>query len=289
MFKILKKKEIAPKTFYYDVEAPLIAKKIQAGQFIVLRIDEKGERIPLSYCGADAERGVINLIIQAVGKTSEKLNDMKEGEAILDMVGPLGKPTEIEKYGTCVLMGGGFGAGAIIPIAIALKDAGNHIISIVGAREKKLLMMEKELREVSDEVMVTTDDGSYGMKGMVTDALSEILADRKVHFIIGIGPVPMMKAISNMTKPHGIKTMVSLNSVMVDGTGMCGSCRVTVGGVTKFACVDGPDFDGHQVDYEELSKRIKMFEKFEKMAYDRYLNQKHNCHIDKQVNQLKKQ
>ena len=281
MFKILKKKEIAAKTFYYEMEAPLIAKKIKAGQFIVLRIDEKGERIPLSYCGADPEREVISLIIQSVGKTSEKLNDMKEGDAILDMVGPLGTPTEIEKYGTCILLGGGFGAGAIIPIAIALKKSGNHVISIVGAREKKLILMEKELREVSDDVKVTTDDGSYGMKGMVTDALSEILADREAHFVLGIGPIPMMKAISNMTKPYGIKTMVSLNSVMVDGTGMCGSCRVTVGGVTKFACVDGPDFDGHQVDYEELSSRIKMFEKFEKIAYDQYLNHKHSCHIDK--------
>ncbi len=287
MFKILKKKEIAPQTFYYDMEAPLIAKKIQAGQFIVLRIDEQGERIPLSYCGADPEKGVINLIIQSVGKTSEKLNDMKEGDIVQDMVGPLGKATEIENYGTCVLLGGGFGAGAIIPIAIALRKAGNHVISIVGAREKKLLLMEKELREVSDDVKVTTNDGSYGMKGMVTDALREILAERDVHFIIGIGPVPMMKAISEMTKPKGIKTMVSLNSVMVDGTGMCGSCRVTVGGETKFACVDGPDFDGHEVDYEELSSRIKMFEKFEKLAYDQYLSQKHNCHIDKQVERLK--
>lgn len=289
MFKILKKREIAPQTFYYNMEAPLIAKKIQAGQFVVLRLDEPGERIPLSYCGADPDKGIINLIIQSVGKTSEKLNDMKEGDSILDMVGPLGKPTEIEKYGTCVLLGGGFGAGAIIPIAIALRKAGNHVISIVGAREQKLLLMEEELRKVSDDVKVTTNDGSYGMKGMVTDALKKILEEHDVHFIIGIGPVPMMKAISAMTKPKDIKTMVSLNSVMVDGTGMCGSCRVTVGGETKFACVDGPDFDGHEVDYEELSSRIKMFEKFEKIAYDQYLGKKHNCYIDKQAEQLKKQ
>ncbi|MEW5807745.1 MAG: sulfide/dihydroorotate dehydrogenase-like FAD/NAD-binding protein [Acidobacteriota bacterium] len=281
MFKILKKEEIAPSTFFFEVEAPFVARRIKAGQFIVLRIDEKGERIPLSYCGADPERGVINLIVQSVGKTSQKLNDMKEGDAILDLVGPLGKETEIEKYGTCVLLGGGFGAGAIIPIAKALRAAGNHVVSIVGAREKSLLVMEKDVEAASDEIKVTTNDGSYGMKGMVTDALSQILADRKVDFILGIGPVPMMKAISDMTKPYGIKTMVSLNSVMVDGTGMCGSCRVTVGGETKFACVDGPDFDGHQVDYDELSKRLKMFEAYEKLAYEAYLEHRGRCASEK--------
>ena len=277
MHKILKKKEIAPNTFYYDIEAPFIAKKIKAGQFVVLRIDEKGERIPLSYCGADPEKGIINLIIQSVGKTSQRLNDMREGNTILDMVGPLGKETEIEQYGTCVLLGGGFGAGAIIPIAIALRKVGNRVISIVGAREKSLLIMEKEVKAASDEIRVTTNDGSHGMKGMVTDALAEILSGTKVGFVLGIGPVPMMKAISDMTRPHGIKTMVSLNSVMVDGTGMCGSCRVTVGGETKFACVDGPDFDGHQVDYDELSKRLKMFETYEKRAYEAYLEHRGKC------------
>ncbi len=277
MHTIITKKEIAPNTFYYDIEAPLVAKKIKAGQFVVLRIDERGERIPLSYCGADPEKGIINLIVQSVGKTSRQMNDMKKGDSILDIVGPLGKATEIEKYGTCVLLGGGFGAGAIIPIAKALRSASNRIISIIGAREQNLLIMEKEVTAASDEIRVTTNDGSYGMKGMVTDALAEILAKEKVGFVLGIGPVPMMKAISEMTKPHGIKTMVSLNSVMVDGTGMCGSCRVTVGGETKFACVDGPDFDGHLVDYEELSKRIKMFETYEKLAYDAYLKHQGQC------------
>ncbi|RLD25134.1 MAG: sulfide/dihydroorotate dehydrogenase-like FAD/NAD-binding protein, partial [Bacteroidetes bacterium] len=253
--------------FHYEIEAPLIANKMKAGQFVIVRHNENSERIPLSVCGWDRERGTIQLIINSVGKTSTEINSLKPGNSFADVVGPLGERSRVTKYnGTCVVIGGGYGAGAIIPTARDLREIGNRVIGVIGARNKNLLLMVDELKEVCDKVIVTTNDGSEGMTGFVTAALEEIMRREKVAHVLAIGPVPMMEAISNMTKPKGIETYVSLNAIMVDGTGMCGACRVTVGGKVKFACIDGPDFNGHNVDFHELIQRQKMFRKQEQEA-----------------------
>lgn len=268
-FRIVSKQELSDKTFHIEIEAPLIARKLKAGQFIIVRPSVTSERIPLSVCGWDSEKGTIQIIVMAVGKTSTQINNMNVGDTFVDIVGPLGERSRVKKHeGTCIVIGGGYGTGAIIPTAKDLKALGNKVIGIVGARTSKLLLMMDEMREVCDEVIATTNDGSEGKKGFVTNALGDIMKWEKVSHVLAVGPVPMMKAVSDMTRPAGIETYVSLNAIMVDGTGMCGACRVSVGGKTKFACFHGPDFDGHLVDFQQLMKRQKMFEKEERSAFE---------------------
>lgn len=275
MYLIRSKKKLATNTYHFEVEAPVVAKARKPGQFLVLRIREGGERIPLTIAGGDAKTGIVRFVVQAVGKTTHDLCGLEPGDHIADVVGPLGLPTHLDKYGTAVLLGGGYGTAAIIPVAQGLRDLDNRVVSVIGARSKDLIILEDELGAVSDRLEITTDDGSYGTKGFVTDALKKIIEEEKdIGFCMAVGPIPMMKAVSEMTKPHGIKTYVSLNTIMVDGTGMCGSCRCTVGGQTKFACVDGPDFDGHQVDFDEVAKRNQMYRELEKRAFERYLQAK---------------
>lgn len=266
-FTILKKEELCDKTFHFLIEAPLVARKLRPGQFVIVRPHAFSERIPLSICGRDAAKGTIEIIVNTVGKTSAEINKLKEGDRFVDIVGPLGKPSHIDSYSnTCVVIGGGYGTGAIIPTARDLKKLGNKVVGIVGARNKDLLLMVDQLNEVCDEVLLTTNDGSRGIAGFVTDALQQLMDKEPVSYVLAIGPVPMMKAVSDMTRPHKIDTFVSLNATMVDGTGMCGACRVSVGGKTKFACFHGPDFNGHEVDFDQLMQRQKMFVKEEKEA-----------------------
>ena len=259
--KVLKKELLSPKLYRFDVEASRIAKKTQPGQFVILRVNEEGERIPLTVADFDREKGTITLIFQEVGASTELLAQLEPGEEILDFVGPLGQKSEIEPgIGTVVCIGGGVGIAPVYPIARGMKQAGNKVISILGARNKDILIMEEEMRAISDEIFITTDDGSYGVKGLI---------DR----IYAIGPVVMMKSVVEATRPLGVKTIVSLNPVMVDGTGMCGCCRVEVGGETKFACVDGPEFDGHLVDFDGLRARQAMYREMEAREKD------HVCRI----------
>lgn len=264
MFKILRKEELSPGVYAMDIEAPRVAKKAQAGQFIVLRVDEKGERIPLTIADFDREAGKILIVFQVIGASTMQLAAMEAGESLLDFVGPLGQPSEIEKMGTVVVVGGGIGVAPTYPIARAMKEAGNKVIAIMGAKTKDILIMEEEMKAVTDEVVVTTDDGSYGIKGFVTNAV-QMLVDRgeKIDQITAIGPVIMMKSVADATRELGIRTIVSLNPIMVDGTGMCGGCRVQVGDETKFACVDGPEFDGHLVDFKGLMSRQRMYRDME--------------------------
>ena len=278
MFPILETKEIAKNVFLQKIQVPRVAKKRKAGQFLVLRRTEVGERIPLTIVSSDAGEGSVTIIFQAVGKSTTDFARMKPGDAYLDVVGPLGLATHIEKFGTVVGIGGGIGAAPLLPIATAIKEAGNRLLSIVGARTKDLLILEDEMRAISDEIVITTDDGSYAKKGFVTTALQEFI-DRgeKIDLCIAIGPVPMMRAVAEVTRPHGIKTMVSLNPIMVDATGMCGACRVTVGGTTKFVCVDGPEFDGHQVDFKELVMRNRAYLREEKVAMERIEHEDGKC------------
>ena len=275
MFKILKKKILSPGVFQFVIAAPRIAKKAEPGQFIVLRVNEEGERIPLTIADFDRSQGTITIIFQVVGATTELLGSLSAGDAILDFVGPLGKQSYIERgMGTIVCIGGGIGVAPVYPIARGMKQAGNKVISIMGAKNKDILIMEAEMKSVSDEVLVTTDDGSYGIKGFVTTALQQ-LVDRgeKIDEVVAIGPVVMMRSVVEATRPLHIKTVVSLNPIMVDGTGMCGGCRVHVGDETKFACVDGPEFDGHEVDFKGLMSRQRMFRDLEAKGKD------HVCHI----------
>jgi ferredoxin--NADP+ reductase len=267
-YRILSKELLAPHTYHFTIEAPMIARKIEAGQFIIVRPHILSERIPLSICGWDREKGTIDIVVFAVGKTTTQINLMQAGKSFQDVVGPLGNRSNLPSTkATCVVIGGGYGTGAIIPTAREMKQMDNRVIGIVGARNKENLIMVKELRTVCDEVIVTTNDGSEGMQGFVTNALQVVIDREPVHHVLAIGPVPMMKAVSDITKRINIETFVSLNAIMVDGTGMCGACRVTVGNETKFACFHGPDFDGHQVDFENLMKRQKMFAKEEKTAF----------------------
>ena len=268
MHKITFKREMAEKTVcHFKVEAARIARKAKPGQFVVLRVNETGERIPLTMGGTDPSAGTIDLIFQVVGKSTALLRTLNVGDTITDIIGPLGQPTHIEVLGTVICVGGGTGVAVMYPITKAYKEAGNHVIAIIGSRTKDLLILEEEMKAASHDLRVTTDDGSYGHHGFVTDVLRKILDERKdVKLICGIGPVPMMKAVSEMTRPFGIHTIVSLNPIMIDGTGMCGGCRVTVGGEIKFACVDGPEFDGHKVDFEELRDRLGTYRIFEQEA-----------------------
>lgn len=267
-FRIVSKRELCKDTYHFEIEAPFLARKIKAGQFVIVRPHAHSERIPLSVCGWDEEKGVIKVIVMAAGRTSGEFTRLKAGDCLQDLVGPLGQRSHVAKYdGTCVVIGGGYGTGAIIPTAADLKKLGNRVVGIVGARQEDLLIMVDELKEACDEVFVTTNDGSVGIKGFVTHALEEMInKGEKVSSVLAVGPVPMMIAVSNMTKPLKIETWVSLNAIMVDGTGMCGACRVSVGGETKFACFHGPDFDGHKVDFNELMKRQKMFVSKEREA-----------------------
>ena len=272
MNQIINKKTLAPGVNLFEIEAPHIAQKRKPGQFVIIRINERGERIPLTIADTNKEKGTITIVAQVVGKTTEHLGTLKPGDALLDVVGPLGQPTHIDKFGTVVAIGGGVGHAVCYPIARAMKQAGNYLITIIGARTKDLIILEEETKTFTDELYITTDDGSYGKKGLVTDQLKELLnAGKKIDFVLAAGPAIMMKFVSLTTKEYGIKTIVSLNSIMVDGTGMCGVCRVEVGGKTMFACVDGPEFDGHEVNFDLLMKRLTMYKKEEKLAYDRYL------------------
>ena len=272
-FTLVDKRELAPKVTRYVVRAPDIAKSRKAGQFIMLRVDDRGERVPLTIADGDAKAGTITLVVQEVGKTTSMMTTIPVGGAFHDLVGPLGSPTHVEKkQGYVVCVGGGIGIAPVHPIAQAHRAAGNKVVSILGARTKDLLIMEAEMRKASDEVLLCTDDGTYGEKALVTQVLEKLVKERgKPAEVIAIGPPIMMKFVSKTTKPYEIPTQVSLNSVMVDGTGMCGGCRVSVGGKTKFVCVDGPEFDGHQVDFDEMMRRQRFYADQEKVSYERYL------------------
>jgi len=260
MYEILEKEVLSETVKLMKIKAPLVAKKAKAGQFIILRIDEEGERIPLTIADYDRKKGTITIIFMEVGKTTKQLGMMKVGDKLLNFAGPLGVASEIEKFGTVVCIGGGVGIAPLYPIIRALKQAGNEVISILGARNEKLLMLEDQIKDFSDELHIATDDGSKGTKGFVTTVLQKLIDDgKKIDIVWAIGPVIMMKVVANLTKKYDLKTIVSLNPIMVDGTGMCGGCRVTVGGEIKFACVDGPEFDGHKVDFDNLMLRNRRF------------------------------
>jgi len=269
MFKIVKREEMSGGTVILnEIEAPKIARKALPGQFVILKANEAGERIPLTMADTDAEKGTITVIYMVVGKSTALFKTLKVGDAYQDVIGPLGKPTHVEKVGKVVCVGGGTGIAVLHPITRAFKEAGNHVIAIIGARSKDLLILEDQMRKASHELHVCTDDGSYGHHGFVTEVLKQVLDKEKVDQAVGIGPVPMMKFVSKITEEYHVPTLVSLNPIMVDGTGMCGGCRVTVGGETKFACVDGPEFDGHQVDYDELMRRLQAYCEEEKQCYE---------------------
>ena len=268
MFKIVHKETAAPQVTSLIIEAPYIAKHHKAGNFVVLRIHEKGERIPLTIADSDSDKGTITLLFQTIGKTTEELAMLKAGDEIRDIAGPLGHATPVEKYGHCVLVGGGIGSATLFPILKALKEAQNKITVILGARTKELLVWPDKFGKYADETLLTTDDGSSGKKGLVTETLKGVIEKNKADLVIAVGPVRMMQAVSEMTKPYVIKTLVSLNPVMVEGTGMCGACRVTVSNKTRFACIEGPEFDGHEVDFQELANRLGFYraEEAESMA-----------------------
>jgi ferredoxin/flavodoxin---NADP+ reductase len=271
MFKIVKAGMIAPGIKRFLIEAPRIARKHEAGQFVILRLDEHGERIPLTIESADKERGTISLVVQAVGKTTNQLNSLNEGDAIQDVVGPLGKPSVIKHFGTIAIVGGGVGTALTYPTTVALKRAGNRILTILGGRNRDLVILENEMRAVSDALYVTTDDGSYGEKGLVTDKLRALMAlEEKIALVLAVGPVPMMKAVADLTAEKEIHTVVSLNPIMIDGTGMCGGCRVLVGGKSQFACVDGPEFDAHDVNFDVLMQRNRMYREAERQSLEGY-------------------
>ncbi len=271
MNEIVQKKELAPDIDEYVINAPLVASKALPGQFVVLRLHEEGERIPITIADFDRDTGFLTLVIQEVGKTTIEMGTMKEGDVLSDVIGPLGRESKISRIGTMVAVGGGIGIPAVHPIARAFKEAGSAVISVLGARNKELLIWEERMRSFSDKVSITTDDGSYGKKGFVTDALKELIdSGTKIDQVTAIGPAIMMKMVSEVTRPKGIKTVVSLNSLMLDATGMCGVCRVEVGGKTKFACVDGPEFDGHEVNFDILMSRLTMYLPEEKESVEAY-------------------
>ena len=269
MFKIVKREEMAEGTVILnEIEAPLIAKKAKPGQFVILKANENGERIPLTMADTDPDKGTITIIYMVVGKSTALFKTLKVGEGFQDVIGPLGKPTHLEKVGKVVCVGGGTGVAVLHPITRALKEVGNDVTCIIGARTKDLLILEEQMKTASNDLRVCTDDGTYGHHGFVTDILKEALEGGDVKLVVGIGPVPMMRAVANLTRPYNVKTLVSLNPIMIDGTGMCGGCRVTVGGETKFACVDGPEFDGHEVNFDELMLRLQAYCEDEKKCYN---------------------
>ena len=271
MFKIVKREEMTGGTVILnEIAAPLIARKAKPGQFVILKANEDGERVPLTMADSDPEKGTITVIYMVVGKSTALFKTLAVGDGYQDIIGPLGKPTHLEKVGTVVCVGGGTGIAVLHPITRALKEIGNHVISIIGARTKDLLILENQMRKVSHDLRISTDDGSYGHHGFVTEILKEILENEDVKQVVAIGPVPMMKFVSKITAEYHIPTLVSLNPIMVDGTGMCGGCRVSIDGKTKFACVDGPEFDGHKVDYDELMRRLQAYCDEETKCYEDY-------------------
>jgi len=274
MNKIIEKVNFSEKIVKFVIEAPLIAKSRKAGNFVIVRVGEKGERIPLTIAGADLKKGTITLIVQRMGVSSSKLCNLEEGEYITDLVGPLGKATEIHNVGTVLCCGGGVGVAPLLPIVEAFKKAGNRVITIIASRSKELLILEDEMREHSDELIVMTDDGSYGTKGLITEGMEKVIKREKINECITIGPAIMMKFCSMLTKKYEIPTMASMNSIMVDGTGMCGACRISVGGKTLFTCVDGPEFDAHQVDFDEMMQRLGGYKSEEKEKFEIYNTQK---------------
>lgn len=288
MYKILHKEVLSETVKLMIVEAPRVARKAQAGQFVIVRNDEKGERIPLTIADFDAGQGTITIIFQEVGKSTAQMGQFEEGDSFANVVGPLGHATEIQNYGTVVIVGGGVGIAPIFPITRALKQAGNHVISIIGARSKSLLFWEERMREFSDELIICTDDGSYGRKALVTEPLQEILQQgREIAKVWAIGPAIMMKFVSQATQPFGVPTIVSLNTIMIDGTGMCGGCRVTFDdGGAQFVCVDGPEFDAHKVDWNLLLERMSFYRAEEKRALEHWKNQ---CRLDKAADAVERQ
>ena len=279
MYRIVSAIFLAENIKKFEIEAPRIAKKRKAGQFVMLRIEANGERIPLTIADSDPEKGTITIIAQGAGKSTRELNRKEAGDTIADVVGPLGTPSHIENFGTAVSIGGGVGTAIAYPTAAALKQAGNYVITINGARNKDLVILEKEMKAVSDEAYITTDDGSYGFNGFVTQKLQELIdSGRKIDFVLAIGPIPMMRAVAEVTRPYNIRTMVSLNPIMIDGTGMCGGCRVTVDDQIKFACVDGPEFDAHLVDFKNLSDRNRIYLHEEKQSDEAFA---HKCRLPK--------
>jgi ferredoxin--NADP+ reductase len=283
MFRIVQAEFLAPDIKRFVIEAPRVARKRQAGQFVIVRVYDHGERIPLTIADGDPARGTITLIVQGIGKTTKLMNLLGPGDALLDVVGPLGKASEVKNYGTAVVIGGGVGAAIAYPTAKALHEAGNHVVSILGGRSRDLVILEPEIRAISDEVFVTTDDGSYGRKGLVIDPLREMIAaGRKIGHVLAIGPVRMMQAVAEATRPHGIPTVVSLNSLMVDGTGMCGGCRILTGGGAKFACVDGPEFDAHTVNFDILAQRNRTYAQREAEELRDF-----QAHAEEQVRQVR--
>ena len=276
MNQIISANFIAPNIKRFKILSPKIALKRKPGQFVIIRVNDNGERIPLTIADSDPVEGTIQIIVQGIGKTTRELNQLKAGDFISDVVGPLGKPSHIENFGTAVSIGGGVGTAIAFPTAVALKQAGNNTISIIGGRSKDYVILEDEMRNICDEVFITTDDGSYGKHGFVTDQLKELIDIRKIDFVLAIGPIPMMKAVADVTKEKEIYTVVSLNPVMVDGTGMCGGCRATVDNKTVFVCVDGPEFDAHKVDFVTLMRRNLTYRTQEKIALDQ-----HECNLEK--------
>jgi ferredoxin--NADP+ reductase len=276
--KIVSNEAIAPGFHRYVVATPQVARKHQAGQFVMVLLHEGGERIPLTIAGSDADAGTINLVVQEVGKTTMEMSALKPGDEI-QVLGPLGTPTHIEAWGTAVCVGGGAGIAPLLPIAGALKAAGNRVVAILGGRTKELVILRDEMADIADEMIYTTDDGSFGRQGLVTDALAAYFAEHgHPEIVFAIGPAIMMKAVADQTRPLEIPTVASLNTIMVDGTGMCGGCRVAVGGKSKFVCVDGPEFDAHQVDFDLMMKRLGIYKEQEKIALERYLQQhEHDC------------
>jgi ferredoxin/flavodoxin---NADP+ reductase len=271
VFKIVHAAFIAPGIKRFVMEAPRIARKQKPGQFVILRLYEKGERIPLTIERSDSDRGTVNIVVQSAGKTTRLLNTLETGASILDVIGPLGKPSEIEKFGTVVAIGGGVGTAMAYPTAAALKQAGNRVISIVGARNKELVILEREMGEVSDTLLITTDDGSYADKGFVTDKLRQLIENgTRIDLVLAVGPIPMMKAVADATRKESIRTVVSLNPIMIDGTGMCGGCRVLIDGKSEFACVDGPEFDAHRVDFDVLVQRNQIYRAAERRSLDEF-------------------
>jgi len=278
-FQIVEARFLAPDVKLIRITAPRIAKRQKPGQFVIIRVVETGERIPLTIAESDPQAGTVTIIVQGIGKTTKMLNRLEAGAAVADVVGPLGKPSEIEKFGTCVVIGGGVGTAIAYSTAKALKQAGNEVIAIIGGRNRQLVILEDEIRAFADKVIITTDDGSYGEKGLVIDPLKNMIAaGKQVNYVLAIGPIPMMRAVANVTRELKIKTVVSLNPIMVDGTGMCGGCRVQVAGRNQFACVDGPEFDAHQVDFDTLTKRNAMYRDLERKSLEQ-----HQCKLEGMV------
>lgn len=274
MNKVIEKTQFSPNVIKLVIEAPLIARSRKAGHFVIVRADKKGERIPLTIAAADEKAGTITLVIQKIGVSSSKIADLEVGDSVVDLVGPLGKATHIENFGTVVCAGGGVGVAPLLPIVEALKKAGNRVITVLAARTKELIILEEQMRQFSDEVIVMTDDGSSGTKGLVTDGVEAVIKREKVDMAVTIGPAVMMKFVSLLTQKYEIPTMASLNTIMVDGTGMCGACRVTVGGKTKFVCVDGPEFDAHQINFDEMILRLNGYKEAETEAMEKFRNKK---------------